>query len=115
MSNKVYKLLLAFEWEVFEETGVFLGTPLDFKDGYIHLSTASQVVETARLHFKDKGALVLAEFDGDELGASLIFESSRGGQMFPHQFGPLKRQQVRRHWPLRDLGGGAYSFSKEFG
>ena len=115
MSEPVYKLLLVSEWEVFDETGVFLGTPLDFEDGYIHLSTSQQVVETARLHFKDKGELVLVEFSAEDLGSTLVYEPSRGGQMFPHQFGVLKREQVRRHWILKDLGDGAYSFPKEFG
>ncbi len=114
MDKPVYKLLLAYEWELFEETGVFLGTPLDFADGYIHLSTGKQVVETARLHFKDKGELVLAKFNGDDLGDSLIYESSRGGQMFPHQYGRLSRAQVRRHWVLKDLGNGEYSFPNDF-
>jgi len=114
MSQAVYKLLLAYEWDVFEKTGVFLGTPLDFSGGYIHLSTAQQVVETARLHFKDKGELVLAEFEGAEFGEQLVYESSRKGQMFPHQYGSLKRDQVRRYWTLKDLGDGAYSFPSEF-
>ena len=114
MSGQVYKLLLAYEWDVFQETGVFLGTPLDFNDGYIHLSTAEQVVETARLHFKDKGQLVLAEFHADDLGDSLIYEASRGGQMFPHQYGRLLMSQLRRHWDLNDLCNGAYSFPAEF-
>lgn len=114
MSNLIYKLLLAYEWEVFEQTGVFLGTPLDFADGYIHLSSADQVVETARLHFKNLGPLVLAEFDAAVFGDQLIYEPSRGGQMFPHLFGRLKLSQVRRHWDLRDPGEGAYSFPPEF-
>lgn len=114
MDKTVYKLLLAYEWDVFEQTDVFLGTPLDFNDGYIHLSTGAQVVETARLHFKNKGPLVLAEFDGDVFAGSLIYEASRGGQMFPHQYGRLERAQVRRFWTLNDLGDGAYSFPAEF-
>lgn len=114
MNGLVYKLLLAFEWELLDDTGVFLGTPLDFKDGFIHLSTAEQVVETARLHFKDKGELVLAEFDAADLGSVLIYEKSRGGQLFPHQYGLLKRAQVRRYWTLKDEGNGEYSFPSEF-
>ena len=110
----VYKLFLSSEWEELDGSGSFSGTPLDLKDGYIHLSTAEQVVETARLHFKDKGTLVLAEFDGDDFGDQLKYEPSRGGQMFPHQFGILKREQVRRHWTLQDHGDGAYSFPEEF-
>lgn len=114
MSQKIYKLLLGYEWDVFEETGVFLGAPIDFNDGFIHLSTREQVVATARLHFKDKGELVLAEFDGSDFAETLKYEPSRGGQLFPHQFGPLKRDQVRRYWTLNDLGDGEYSFPSEF-
>jgi len=94
--------------------GAFDGTPLDLKDGYIHLSTAGQMIETARLHFKNKGEIILAEFDGDDFGESLIYEPSRGGQMFPHQYGQLLRDQVRRHWTLKESGDGAYSFPTEF-
>ncbi len=114
MSQPVYKLLLGFEWDLFQETGVFLGSSLDYADGFIHLSTADQVVETARLHYKNKGEIALVEFDGADFGDQLIYETSRGGQSFPHQFGALKRDQVRRYWTLNDLGNGAYSFPSEF-
>ena len=114
MSEKVYKLLLKYEWELFEQTGLFLGTPLDFNDGYIHLSTKLQVVGTARLHFKDKGPLVLAEFDAEDFGEQLKYEAARDGSLFPHQYGRLLRSQVKRFLPLKDLGDGAYDFPEEF-
>ena len=114
MSVHVYKLLQAFEWMVFEETGVFLGTPLDFKDGYIHLSTAEQAAETARLHFKNKGPLVLVEFKASDFAESLKYEAARNGSLFPHQYGKLKRSQVKRFWLLQDAPDGAYEFPKEF-
>jgi len=114
MGEPVYKLLLAYEWEVFDETGIFLGAPLDFEDGYIHLSTKAQIIQTARLHFKDKGPLVLAEFHTDDFGDTLIYEPARNGSMFPHQYGRLLRLQVKQYWPLQDLGAGEYSFPKHF-
>ncbi len=114
MTDYVYKLLQTYEWEVFEETGVFLGTPLDFQDGYIHLSTAQQVVSTARLHFKDKGPLVLAEFAASDFGAQLKYEPARDGSLFPHQFGILRRSQVKQFWHLKDAPAGSYEFPKAF-
>ncbi len=113
MRQAVYKLLLAYEWELLEETGVFLGAPIDFSDGYIHLSTQDQVVGTAGKHFKDMGPLVLAEFDSAEFGDTLIYEPARGS-MFPHLYGKLRRAQVKQYWHLQDLGGGEYSFPSQF-
>lgn len=114
MSEPVYKLLLAQEWADLEASGVFSGTPLDIKDGYVHLSTAAQVVETARLHFNNKGPLVLAEFSSEDLGTSLKYEAARSGSLFPHQFGILKHAQVKRHWALKENGDGTYEFPEEF-
>ena len=114
MSEPVYKLLLAQEWEGLETSRVFLGTPLDIKDGYVHLSTAAQVVETARRHFKNKGPLVLAEFSSSDFGASLKYEAARDGSLFPHQFGDLKHAQVKRYWALKERGDGTYEFPEEF-
>jgi len=114
MTESVYKLLLKSEWQAIDEDGIFKGTPLDLADGYIHLSTARQVVETARLHFKNKGPLVLAEFSAGDFGEALKYEAARDGSLFPHQYGVLKRSQVKRHWALQDLGSGAYSFPDEF-
>ncbi|NNE58965.1 MAG: DUF952 domain-containing protein [Hellea sp.] len=114
MSEPVYKLLTAYQWKTLDHYGEIKGTPLDTKDGYIHLSTAAQVVETARLHFKDKGPLVLVEFMAEHLGKPLIYEPARDGSLFPHLYDNLRRSQVSRFWPLRDLGGGEYSFPDEF-
>lgn len=114
MSAIVYKIFLQSEWETFEQNGVFNGTPLDIKDGYIHLSTKSQAVATARLHFENKGPLALAEFNADNFSDTLKYEPARDGSLFPHQYGPLLRSQVKRHWLLKDCADGAYEFPKEF-
>jgi len=72
------------------------------------------VVGTARLHFKNLGPLVLAEFDSEAFGDSLIYETARKGSMFPHQYGLLLRTQVKQFWHLKDLGEGQYTFPEEF-
>ena len=61
----------------------------DARDGFIHLSTASQVPETARKHFIGQRALFLVEIDDEALGASLRWERSRNDELFPHLYGEL--------------------------
>jgi uncharacterized protein (DUF952 family) len=45
--------------------------------------------ETARRHFAGQRDLVVIAFDSDDLGASLRWERSRGGDLFPHLYGTL--------------------------
>ncbi len=87
--SRVYKILTRAAWAEAEASGAFQGSPLDVKDGYIHLSTAAQAEETARLHFKGEGDLILAAFEAEAFGDKLKWEPSRGGQMFPHLYAPL--------------------------
>ncbi len=47
----IYRLCVESEWKSAQQTGKFLGTAIDIKDGYIHLSTKAQSAETARKYF----------------------------------------------------------------
>jgi uncharacterized protein (DUF952 family) len=86
---KVYKIAAGAEWEAALAAGRFDGAAIDRRDGYIHLSTATQAPETARLHFAGQAGLVLLRLDAEALGTSLKWEPSRGGQLFPHLYGAL--------------------------
>ena len=81
---RVYKILHADAWAAAKRAGRFEGVAIDLSDGYIHLSTAAQAQETARLHFAGQTGLVLLRIDAGALGAALKWEPSRGGQLFPH-------------------------------
>ena len=85
----VHKILSETEWNAALAEGVFKGAGIDFQDGFIHLSTSSQVRETARLWFAQVTGLVLASFDDAALGDALKYEPSRGGDLFPHFYGAL--------------------------
>lgn len=87
--SRVYKITTRVAWAEAERTGVFTGAEIDLKDGYIHLSTAAQAAETARLHFRGREDLVLVGFEAEALGDQLKWEPSRGGQLFPHVYGVL--------------------------
>lgn len=47
----IFKICRAAEWAQAEKEGVFRGSAVDLRDGYIHFSAAAQVAETAARHF----------------------------------------------------------------
>jgi uncharacterized protein (DUF952 family) len=90
----IYKIFRRPEWDAFRAAGETHGAPIDLADGYIHISTAAQVAETAARHFANESDLVLVALDDARLGPDLKWEPSRGGQLFPHLFRPLKAADV---------------------
>ena len=64
--------------------------PIDVADGFIHLSAAHQVRETAAKHFADRDDLVLVQILPQHLVSdTLKWEVSRGGDRFPHVHGDI--------------------------
>lgn len=98
----VYKLCPRELWQAAEGEGRFTGAAIDLQDGFIHFSTAEQVAETAARHFAGAADLLLVAIDADALGDALRYEPSRGGDLFPHLYGPLDLTAVRSvdHLPL---------------
>jgi uncharacterized protein (DUF952 family) len=68
---------------------------VDLADGFIHLSTAAQVRETAARHFSGQTDLLLISVDTIALGDDLKWEPSRGGDLFPHLYAVLPLSAVR--------------------
>ncbi len=90
----IYKIFRKPEWQQLDRDGQSLGAPVDLADGYIHFSTAAQLAETAAKHFADQDGLMLLACDADQMGAALKWEPSRGGDLFPHLYRPLRRDEV---------------------
>ena len=90
----IYKISPRAAWRDAEKRGSFDGAPVDIADGYIHFSAAHQVAGTAGRHFRGMPDLVLAAVDADKLGPALKWEPSRGGELFPHLYGPLPMTAV---------------------
>jgi uncharacterized protein (DUF952 family) len=102
----IYKICEAAQWKRAERDGEFRGSAADLADGYIHLSTATQVAGTAAKHFAAMSGLVLVAVGAEELGAALKWERSRGGDLFPHLYGALPVTAVRWVKPIGlDEGG----------
>ncbi|PYE85486.1 DUF952 domain-containing protein [Pseudoroseicyclus aestuarii] len=101
----IYKIFRAPEWAALEEAGQTDGAPIDVTDGYIHISTAAQVEETAAKHFAGEDGLMLIALEAESLGEGLRCEPSRGGALFPHLYRPLRLDDVLWSKPLPLVGG----------
>jgi uncharacterized protein (DUF952 family) len=106
----IFKIVSTAAWQAAERSGVFTGSPVDLADGYIHFSTAAQVAETAARHFAGQTDLVLVAVDAHALGPALRYEPSRGGDLFPHLYGPLPLDAVISVQPLPLDANGRHRF-----
>lgn len=109
----IYKILPETEWAAAQVAGVFNGSGIDLADGYIHFSTATQMVETAAKHFTGKANLMLVAVDDTVLGDGLKYEVSRGGALFPHLFRPLSVSEACWARPLPLDENGVHIFPDE--
>ena len=100
MTQLIYKILSAAEWQAAERASVFRGAGIDLADGFIHFSTAEQAAETAAEHFAGQRGLLLVAVDAEKLGAAVKWEVSRGGQLFPHLYGTLATHDAAWVKPL---------------
>ncbi len=110
MHRVIYKICPKDLWHAAEAAGVFGGAPVDHADGFIHFSTAGQVAETAAKHFAGQRDLVLLAVDSERLGPALKYETSRGGALFPHLYGPMPLEAVVWAKPLPLNAAGIHDF-----
>lgn len=102
-----YKVLTADELAVLERDGRFDGSADDRRDGFIHLSTEPQLEGTLAKHFAGRDGLHLAAVDLGSFGDSLKWEEARGGQVFPHLYGPLLLETVIAYGPVQREADGS--------
>ena len=101
----LYKIMSKQEWETAQAQGIYEGSEVDRRDGFIHLSAAHQVRTTAQKHFSGRADLLLVSVLEKNLGKNLKWEASRGGDLFPHIYGPLQLNAISEVTPLPLVNG----------
>ena len=103
LNNEIYKVLTLDEWESAQNSGVII-TELDKKDGFIHLSTATQLNATLSLYFSKEESVVLLQIDHAQTQDQLRFEApippGNRTSSFPHYYGDLNTNFVSKIWHL---------------
>lgn len=113
MSGEVlYKLMRASDWARAEAEGVAPWSDADRRDGYMHLSTPAQVLETARRHFAGARDLLALAVRRAAIEGALKFElAPKRGELFPHLYGPLPVAAVTGVRALVPQTDGSFAFA----
>jgi len=109
MSGIIYTVASAQDWDAAEAVGAYHGSPDDERDGFIHFSTAAQLPGTLAKHFAGQDGLVLIAVDAAALGDKLVWEPSRGGDLFPHLYGSLPAEAALWTQALRLKADGSHA------
>jgi uncharacterized protein (DUF952 family) len=100
MHGTIYKVLSRAALDAAKAKGRFDGSADDARDGFIHFSSAGQLEGTLTKHYAGQSGLVLLAVDATSLGDRLQWEPSRGGDLFPHLYGPLDLKALVWDEPL---------------
>ena len=94
-SKKIFKIFTPLQWGGFQRSGVFHGSDLDIKDGFIHLSFSNQWKDIWDKIFKKDEIYLVEMYDLDP--QLLKIESNKlGGAEYQHYYGgSLTRENVK--------------------
>jgi len=102
----LYHITDQTQWDKYQSETFYL--PAAFlSDGFIHCSSAEQVLVMAKKYYADTPQLLLLKIDGELLNSEIRFENLEGGvEKFPHIYGHLEKQALLGVATLcKDSGG----------
>ena len=87
--NTIYHIATRNDWVSAQTSGRYAADSLA-SEGFIHCSTAAQVIATANRIFRGRRDLVLLGIDSARVKPEIRYENLEGGtQFFPHICGAL--------------------------
>lgn len=79
------------------------------EEGFIHCSTAAQVLQVANTRFRGRSNLLLLSIETDRVGPEIRYENLEGGQqLFPHIYGELSGDAVVRVAEFKPEADGSF-------
>lgn len=112
MVQTIYHMAGGDDWAAAVRRGVYDGSLQDKRDGFIHFSTAAQVAASAAKHRAGQAGLKLLIVDVAAVAPMLRWETAREGDLFPHLYGALPVNLVRRVVDLPLGADGAHVFPR---
>jgi len=105
----LYHITDQSQWENYSSETYYLPSAY-FSDGFIHCSTAEQVLVVAAKYYADTPQLLLLKIDGECLTSEIKFENLEGNEeCFPHIYGPLEKKAILGITTFgKDAGGNFY-------
>ena len=107
--TKLFHIAESTDWNAALKQGTYKPAGFD-KDGFIHFSTREQVSATAERYYSGRRDLLLLEVEETDVQATLRFEASPSGELFPHVYRTFPVMLVRAIRPLILGPDGAFSW-----
>lgn len=109
-TDMIYHITTPIEWKLAQQSGEYTAPSLEI-EGFIHCSTAIQVVPVANAFYSNVDKLLLLYIDESKLTAELKWEApahieghdapeNSEQQLFPHIFGVINLDAVIEAVPL---------------
>lgn len=111
--SEIYHITHGKDWEAAQSGGEYSADSLATQ-GFIHASTAAQVVETADLFYLGQDGLVLLCINPSLVEAMVKYDAPTSGAhredagLFPHIYGPLNLDAVVRVVDFPHRGDGSF-------
>ena len=116
---EVYHILPREDWEAAQAKGEYRPASVDAQ-GFVHCSTRTQVVPTANRYFHGEDGLVLLCIDTSIVTSPMRFEppdmpghDPDDHELFPHLYGVLNLDAVKRVLPFPCHADGSFSLPLE--
>ena len=104
----IYHITRRSDWTAALATGSYTADSLA-TEGFIHCSTAAQVIATANRLFKGRHDLIFLAIDSSKVGAHIRQENLEGGtDLFPHIYGALEVGAVVAVYPFAPRADGSF-------
>jgi len=90
--STIFHVCARTAWDAAKSNGFYRGSTDDRRDGFIHFSDRTQIIESTETHHGGEKGLVLLTVATARLGkngGALRWEASRSGRLFPHLYGAL--------------------------
>lgn len=91
--NLIYHITTEAEWNKQSDSDHFTHMSLD-KEGFIHCSTADQVLGVLGRYFEGQDHLLKLSIDPTLLTAELKYEMATIGEKFPHIYGTINKGAI---------------------
>ncbi len=86
MSDLIFHITTREQWQQAQEAGLYRPDSLA-TDGFIHCSTAAQVMPVANFYYRGQSGLIVLGIDVARSGVEVRYETGYTGDLFPHLYG----------------------------
>jgi uncharacterized protein (DUF952 family) len=110
MTDFIYHITTRVSWSAAQKGGMYSADSL-VNEGFIHCSSAGQILRVANAFYASQHGLVILGIDRSQLKPEIRWEpgTDKADELFPHIYGPLNLNAVSRVFDFEPALDGSFS------